>query len=147
MPYDERPISIPLDREECRTALWRCKGNISEAAVLLKVTSRRLRSMVSSSPYLQAEIAEAAEQLKDQALRVVSDALFDEEDKSRQDQMARFVLTQTGADRGFGKQPGNAKLSLNTPKGTLTVTWGDGSSIVNDNSEDSKVIEGEVVSR
>jgi hypothetical protein len=44
MPYDERPMSLPLDVEECRTALWRVRGNVTEAAKLIKVHPNRLRS-------------------------------------------------------------------------------------------------------
>lgn len=141
MPYSERPLSLPLDREECRTAVWRTRGNISEAAALLKVSSSRLRTFVKNSPYLQHEVEECSEILKDKALSIVGEALDDGEDKGRRDQMAKFVLTQIGQDRGFGKGMGKGGVNLNLPQGNFTITWEDGSN-VNDNRP---TIDGDIV--
>ena len=138
MPYNERPSSMPLDREECRTAIWECRGNITEAAKMLKITSRRLRKFVSDSPYLTAECQEAQEQLVDMAEDVVFDALTDINDNSRRDQMARYVLTNLGKDRGYSG--GKGSVNINAPKGNINVFWGDGSSL-----SGPEVIEGEVV--
>jgi hypothetical protein len=145
MPYDERPASLPLDREECRTALWRVRGNISQAAEILKVPSSRLRAFVRSSPNLQREIEEAAERLKDIAEEVVYEALTDEDDPGRKDSMARFVLTNLGQDRGYAKGTGKGpQLNLNMPQGgKISISWEDGTSI-NDN-DTPKTIEGTVV--
>ena len=92
MPYDKRPVEIPLDVEECRTAIWKAKGNISRASEYLKVPSTRLRNFVEKSPYLKRELRESLEIHVDRAEEIVDEALNDEEDKSRRDQMARFVL-------------------------------------------------------
>lgn len=142
MPYSERPASLPLDVEECRTALWRVKGNIADAAELLKVSSSRLRKFVQNSAFLTAECAEATERLKDRAMAVVADALEDAEDKARQDQMARFLLTNLGRDRGFGQAAKQGGVNLKLPQGNFTITWGDGTP-VNDNGDEGDVIEGE----
>lgn len=125
MPYDSRPDSLPLDIEECRTALWRVRGNITEAARILKVPSLRLRNFINRSPYLSAEQKEAQEILKDLAEDVVYDALTDEDDKGRQDAMARFVLQGIGKDRGWGS--GGTKVQVNNSQGgTVIVGWQDG---------------------
>src|SRR5207342_3708218 len=111
MPYSERPIELPLDTEECRTAIWMAAGNITEAAKVLKVTSIRLRNFVKKSPYLSAEMQEAADRVVDIAEANVLDALQDELDPSRRDTMSRFVLTNIGKHRGWGA--GNSQsLSL-----------------------------------
>lgn len=140
MPYDERPSSLPLDREECRTAIWRMRGNITNAAKLLKVDARRLRAFVRTSPYLSGEVLEAAEQLQDIAEDVVYDALTDEQDKGRKDSMARFVLASQGRGRGWGSG-GNATINLKST-GPVSITWGDGSQV----NSDPKTIDGEVSS-
>ena len=137
MPYDSRPESLPLDIEECRTALWRVRGNITEAAKILKVPSIRLRNFVNRSAYLSAEQKEATEILKDMSEDVVYDALTDLEDKGRRDAMARFVLTGIGKDRGWGS--GGTKVTVNNEKGgTVVVGWQDGTMF---QPETSKVIE------
>lgn len=148
-PYDVRPTSLPLDRDECRTALWMARGNITVAADILKTDSGRLRKFVKNSPFLSAELAEASEQIKDTAESVVYEALTDESDKARKDGMAKFVLTNIGRDRGYGQAGKSGGVNLKLPQGNFTITWADGSGIVgNDNSQsydDSVTIEGEVV--
>lgn len=136
MPYEERPLSLPLDIEECRTALWRCNGNVSDAALLLKVRSDRLRKFVKNSPYLSAQLQEAQETLKDIAESNVRDALMDQDDPGRRDAMTRFVLTNLGADRGYG-QKGNNKGSIQI--GDMKISWGDGSDIAAPLEEDNDV--------
>lgn len=125
-PYSERPNSLPLDTEECRTALWMVRGNVTEAAKLLKVTASRLRNFINKSAYLCGEQREAQEQLADIAEDVVYDALTDEEDKSRKDTMARFVLTNLAKSRGYGT--GSSLNIKNSAGGTIVVQWADGTS-------------------
>jgi hypothetical protein len=128
MPYDVRPEELPLNVEECRTAIWRCNGNITKAAQLLKTSSLRLRAFVRKSPFLSAELTEAAEQIKDLAEDIVVEALLDTEDKARQDAMAKFVLLGPGKDRGYGS--GAPKVTINNGKGgTVAIAWADGTSI------------------
>lgn len=128
MPYSQRPVELPLDVEECRTALWLSDGNVTEAAKRLKINSGRLRNFIKSSRYLSAEQAEAQEQIKDMAEAVVRDALTDTEDKGRQDAMARFVLTGPGKDRGYGT--GAPKVTINNGEGgTINIAWADGTEI------------------
>ena len=126
-PYEERPVSLPLDVEECRTALWRTRGNITEAAKLIKVTPLRMRQFIQKSPYLSAEMQEAQDQLVDLAQDVVFEALTDEDDKGRKDTMARFVLGTQGKARGWGHATGGGMSIKNSTGGTIIVQWADGS--------------------
>lgn len=136
MPYDERPESSPLDIEECRTALWLNKGNITDAAAMLKVRSSRLRSFVKASPYLQRETEEATERLKDKAMKVIAEGLDDDNEKYT---MARFVAKELGA-------VGQKAVKDNVPAGRVTFTWADGTSFDPNAARDSAtVIEGELV--
>jgi hypothetical protein len=130
MPYTIRPVELPLDVEECRTAIWRCRGNISKAAELIKVPSARLRKFVAKSPFLTEEVKEASEQLVDLAEDIVHEALTDAGDAGRRDTMARFVLTGIGKSRGHGSA--GAGVSINLPKGPINISWGDGTSVVNE---------------
>lgn len=116
---------MPLDVEECRTAIWLTRGNITEASKLIKVTSSRLRTFINKSPYLSAEIKEAKDQLVDIAEDVVFDALTDDEDKGRKDTMARFVLTNLGRNRGYGTVANGMSIK-NSAGGTIVVQWADG---------------------
>lgn len=144
MPYDERPSSLPLDVQECRTAIWRASGNISKAAEILKIPSSRFRRFVKDSPFLVAEMEEANEILKDRAVDIVREALDDGADSSRRDSMAKFVLSNLGRDRGFGQTSKTGGVNLKLPQGNFTITWEDGSN-VSGNDNDANTIEGEVV--
>jgi GTPase involved in cell partitioning and DNA repair len=147
MPYSQRPEELPLDVEECRTAIWYCRGNITQAAAILKVPSARLRNFVNKSQYLSREVEEATEQLIDRAEVIVSEALDDEEDKSRQDQMAKFVLSSTKArKRGWGAGSTPSLSVKNTGSGTMVVGWADGTQFKPvESSRETQTIEGEIV--
>lgn len=130
---------MPLDIEECRTALWLRRGNISEAAKRLKVSPNRLRTFVKKSPRLMEEVEEARQQLVDIAEDVAYDALTDEADPGRRDQMARFVMSNLGKDRGYGTGAGG--VNINLPKGRVNIQWADGSSLSAQSEPEAKVIE------
>lgn len=126
-PYEQRPSSLPLDIEECRTAIWLSRGNVTEAAKRLKITPARLRAFVKNSPRLQDECEEAREQLIDIAEDVIAEALTDDSDAGRRDQMARFVAGTLGKRRGYGQN--GASVNINSPKGPIVIKWGDGTSL------------------
>lgn len=134
MPYDERPRSEPLDVEECRTAIWRCNGNVSRAAAMIKISPFRLRNFVKNNERLKREVEEAAEVLVDRAEDVVREAM---DDPDRADAMARFVLQTRGKTRGWGNGGGGG-VNINST-GPISITWGDGTPI----EDNSKVIDGE----
>lgn len=129
MPYSERPNELPLDVEECRTAIWMAAGNITEAAQILKITSIRLRNFVKKSAYLSAEVQEAADRLVDIAEANVKEALTDPLDASRRDTMSRYVLSNIGKARGWGTAGGGSVNIKNSAGGTIIVQWEDGTQL------------------
>jgi hypothetical protein len=135
MPYEQRPEDLPLDVEECRTAIWLHNGNITEAAVELKIPSARLRRFVKNNAYLSAEVEEAREKLKDRAEEVIRQGLNDPEEMYT---MARYVMSGIGKDRGFGANAGKG-LSVTNNGGNIVIQWADGSGIT------PTTIEGEVI--
>ena len=48
----ERPLSLPLDVEECATAIYLAHGDINKAAARLKITPAKLNRVVHASPRL-----------------------------------------------------------------------------------------------
>lgn len=142
MPYSERPLELPLDIEECRTAIWRCNGNVTKAASLLKISSLRLRRFINNSPYLSAELREATDQIVDIAEEVIVEALLDREDKQRRDGMAKFVATNQGRERGWGQKQNG--VTINAPKGGKFVFgWADDTDFAEAAQPDNKMIEGD----
>lgn len=135
---------MPLDKEECRTALWLEEGNVTKAAARLKVSSSRFRKFVKESAYLTAEAEEATHRLVDKSFDIVKDALDDSEDKSRQDTMARFVITNFGNTKNNGGQAGKVNVNLPGGRGSFTVSWEQGGTF-GDAPNNENVIDGEVV--
>jgi len=141
-PYSERPLSMPLEIEECRTAIWIARGNITEAAKILKTTSLRLRTFVNKSPYLSAELQESLDQIVDVAEACVYDALTDEDDPGRRDTMARFVLGSQGKRRGWGSATAPGVNIKNTGTGSIIVQWADGSTFGGEQqSDDTQIVD------
>jgi len=142
MPYDVRPESMPLTIDEARTALWKAKGNITEAAKYLKVDSGRLRRFVKQSVRLSMEADEARQQILDKAETIIVEALEDTEDRQRQDNMAKFALLNLGMTRGYGAKTGKTLNVNNSGSGNVIVTWGDGSTFDEvDDEPDALVID------
>lgn len=138
-PYEERPASLPLDVEECRTALWLERGNIPDSAARLKISASRLRNFVQNSPRLLAEQREAREQLADRAEQIVFEALYDEVDSSRRDSMAKYVLNSTiGKQRGFGAAGVGVKIQ-NT--GPMIITWATEQDDIKTINEEGEIVE------
>ena len=52
-PWDTRPETVPLDVEECATAIYLAEGDIRAAAARLKVTAAKFNRMVRRCPRLQ----------------------------------------------------------------------------------------------
>ena len=135
---------IGVTMTETRFAMisdWMANGNVSEAAKLLKITSIRLRGFVKKSPYLSAEMQEAADRLVDIAESNVLDALTDDQDPSRRDTMSRFVLTNIGKAKGWGTGGQNVNVK-NSAGGTIIVQWADGTTFSDKEPEEVK---GEVI--
>jgi hypothetical protein len=68
-PWIERPATLALDVEECRTAIYLTGGCISKAAELLKVTYARLDRRIRKSLLLQKVVRDV------RALRTVAPPL------------------------------------------------------------------------
>lgn len=141
MPYDVRPVELPLNIEECRTALWRSKGNVTEAAKLLKTSALRLRKFIEKSPFLQEEQKESQEQLLDKSEAQILDALEDKDDKGRADAAAKFVLLNLGARRGYGQKASKVNVNIGAGAGKVQFVWGDGEAFEAAPEDDSKVID------
>lgn len=137
--WTERPASLPLDVEECRTALWLNGGDIPGAAARLRITPGRLRAYVNASPRLQRDQHEAQMLLVDRAKVVVREALNDVNNTARMDNMARYMLNSRFAEE-FGFAPRPAKINL-LPAGPMIIGWANEAGFDNDAGKDAMTIE------
>ena len=119
-PYERRPDGVPLDIEECRTALWIGRGNVLTAARALKVEPARLRRFIKTSILLREEQIEAKTLLVERAEEIIGEALEDEALDTRID-AAKFVLERVGKDAGWSKNTGG--VTINGPTGQIVISW------------------------
>jgi hypothetical protein len=59
--WDARPDTVPLDDDECATAIYLDNGDINKAAMRLRITRAKLNRAIRKSPQLQRLIAALAE--------------------------------------------------------------------------------------
>jgi hypothetical protein len=52
-PWDTRPSTVPLDPDECATAIYLSDGKLDRAAELLKIDQRQLKKMIRCTPRLR----------------------------------------------------------------------------------------------
>lgn len=115
------PDHQPLEPATVKAALWHAAGNIHRAAALLGTPSARLGAFLRNNLEMSEERARAAEMLLDKAERVVLEGLEDEE---RADDTARWLLTNAGKPRGYGKDATPA-FSFGSPgtSGQIAIRW------------------------
>jgi hypothetical protein len=126
--WDERPITVPLDQEECSTAIHLAHGSLPRAAQLLKVSEVRLKRFVKQSPRLQRVLSESFELALDRAAAVPIDTLFDPEADSRRLEWASTKLLQSRLAAGHPLSPApalstQASLTVSEPKRSITFRW------------------------
>lgn len=127
-PWDERPPTLPLDSDECATAIHLAEGHLPRAAELLKVPLIRLTRLIKVSPRLQRVFEESAGLVVAKAFSKYIEAL-DAPDARRQEWGATKIM-QSRAAMGhlFSPAPAQpttqqASLTANTQTRTLTFRW------------------------
>lgn len=123
-PTDAWPDDKPLIPELVEAALWTANGNVRKAAQILRTTSGRLGALLALDPHLAEVRQRAAELLIDKAEAVMGDLL---EDPDRQEDAAKWILSNGGKARGWGKDApaGGMSLSFRTGGGPVTIRWQD----------------------
>jgi hypothetical protein len=134
-PWDERPAHLPLDHDECATAIHLAFGSIANAAAILKVPLFRLSRSVRASPRLQKIQSESLSLSLDKATAHVLDSL----DAIKEDgtpniarrEWATTKLLQSRLAQGHPLSPAPAgqqssaslTLSQTGPTKSMTFRW------------------------
>lgn len=125
----DHPPMLPLDHNDVRSALWHAAGNLSLAAAILKTTSARLGYLVRNTPSLKQERANAAEMLLDRAECQLITALEDPANENRRDDVAKWILTNGGLQRGWSRpgtpHPAGVGLTFDGSQksGQIAIKW------------------------
>ena len=141
-PWDERPAHLPLDHDECATAIHLAGGSLKAAADLLKVPLFRLSRSLRASPRLQKVREESLSIGVAKAESKVFEALDAGETVYDSDGNAEFVpnhrrqewavnkILASRAAMGTPLSPApaasiqsNSSLTLNSEKRSVTFRW------------------------
>lgn len=129
-PWDERPITLPVETDEAATAIHLTHGDLAAAAHLLKIPTLRLQRLVKQSPRLQRVQEESYGVALAQAASIPIRTLFDPNSDQRAKEWASTKLLQSRLAIGHPLSPApaattqsSASLTLNQPQKTITFRW------------------------
>ena len=127
-PWLERPFSLPLDVEECATAIHLAGGDLPNAAAILKVPLHKLNRQVIHHPRLQRILTESHALAHHRAASEYLRALDSPNDRRREWGASKILATRSAQGHPFAPappQPSTAQLSLSQagPSRTLTFRW------------------------
>jgi hypothetical protein len=128
-PWDERPSTVPLDHDECATAIHLAHGDAHVAAQLLKVPYIRLNRQLRASPRLARILTESLDQALAAAASLPIQTLFDPNADRRSREWASTKLLQSRLAIGHPLSPApptaaaSASLTVNAQTKTITYRW------------------------
>lgn len=126
-PWDRRPSTIPLETEECATALFLSDGHIDPAAERLRVHPLRLIRAIRRSPRLTRLHAELAALLNDRVHREYARAFDSEDDRRREWAASKISNTKQFQDHPLAPNS-NVSTSLPGPSAIsrIVISWEEG---------------------
>jgi hypothetical protein len=126
--WDERPIHVPLDHDECATAIHLAQGDLPRAASLLKVAHARLSRLVTGSPRLQRIRRESLDLVTEKAESKVI-ASLDAQDARRQEWAVNTILrSKLGQNSPLSPAPAaslqsSASVTVSGQQKSYTFRW------------------------
>jgi hypothetical protein len=126
-PWTERPSTLPLDADECATAIHLAHGDLPAAASLLKVPIVRLNRSLRASPRLQRILAETTELTIARAAAEYIRALDAPDDRRREWGASKLMASRAASGHPFSPAPPQsaqsaASLTVN-PNRSITFRW------------------------
>lgn len=127
-PWEERPHTLPLDPDECATAIHLAHGSLDRAASLLKVEINALNRMVRKHPMLQRIQSEALDNALAKAQSYPIDTLFDPNTDRRAKEWATAQILKSRLAMGSPLSPAPAgsatsNVTINQDNREIVFTW------------------------
>lgn len=122
----ERPATVPLEIEECETAIHLAEGHIPKAASLLKVPQFKLDRMIRRHPRLQRIYEEAARLVGHRSAGEMIDALDSPHDRRREWAATKILASKACRDHPFSPapaEPSSASIALTQTPTSRTITF------------------------
>lgn len=130
--WDERPISLALDIDECATAIHFAHGDLKAAAHLLRVPIARLNRSIRAHARLKRILHDELETVVIAGASVPIQTLFDPTADQRAKEWASTKVLQSKLAHEIAHplSPSPATAGPSLPSaGPVVVVWGDGSKI------------------
>jgi hypothetical protein len=128
-PWVSRPLTFPLDADECATAIHLAKGHVPAAAALLKVPEYKLDRFIRHHPVLQRIQAEEAGLEVHKAAWEYSKALDDPSDRRREWAASKIMASKAAQSHPFSPAPAgsqtNSNVTINQESREIIIHWGD----------------------
>ena len=124
--WDIRPSTIPLDYDECATALALANGDEFQASQLLKVPLVRFRRSARLHPRLIPLLAELQAAVVARAASIPISTLFDPSADARRLEWAstKILASRAAASHPFSPAPAaTTASSLTLSQGARTITY------------------------
>ena len=129
-PFTERPVTLPLDPDECATAIHLAQGDLPKASDLLKVPQFKLEREVRRHPNLARILNEELQIAVSRSRSELLTALASPNDRRREWAASKILASRIAQNDPFAPAPAQpsatqASLSLtNTAAGrTLVFRW------------------------
>ena len=127
--WDYRPLTLPLDEEECATALHLTHGHLSQAAHRLRVSSTRLNRAIKQSARLQTLLRDLSEVFVADSYGEAIHALYDSASDNRRREWGASVgmRSNLGKEHLLTSSQGASASSIGGPSGGRIVLYWDDS--------------------
>jgi hypothetical protein len=127
LPYyawEQRPDTVPLDYDECATALHISDGDMVIAARLLKAPLYRLQRFLKHSPRLQLVQEESLEQVRRRAEHEVISGLDAADDRRREWAASKILGSRLGQSSALAPAPAaSTSTSVSISAREVVYTW------------------------
>ena len=126
-PWDTRPDTVPLDTDECATALHLGQGSLIRAAQLLKTAPHRLARVMRAHPNLARIQNEANELTVAHAHDELLQALSSDSDRRREWAATKILASRAAQSHPFAPAPTQPsttqQLSLSAAGRSIVFRW------------------------
>lgn len=130
LPYyawDERPTTLPLDPDECATAIHIAQGDIPKAAALLKVSQHLLERELRRHPRLVRILNEELQLAVSRSRSEYLSALTSDNDRRREWAASKILSSRIAQSDPFAPAPSQpnavqASLSINQAR-EIVFSW------------------------
>ena len=104
-PFTERPATLPLDPDECATAIHLAKGDIPAAAALLKIPQYKLEREIRRHPNLSRILNEELQIAVSRSRSEYLNALDSPNDRRREWAASKILSSRIAQNDPFAPAP------------------------------------------